>query len=144
MAISSDYAMINGWYWHKDGTGPYIVDATGTPRIFGWATSLLSGEDQTLGRTFGGMAVEKYSLTGDGVPTGWIGPGRVTSIRCLTNGTIAGLYDNTSAAGTNLMVGQAMTANQVFSLASAGEAVYFDIGPFFDITGGTYIVFGIN
>lgn len=138
------YVFVNGWWWGKDNTGPYILDATGTPRIFGWMTSTLAGELAPYNRLAGGAIAKWYSLTADGVPTGWTGPGIVYEIRCLTGpGVIAGLYDAASAAGTNMMPALATAANTVYPLGSPGVGIIFNVSPFFDWTSGTYLVFGV-
>lgn len=145
MAIPAGYTHHpSGFWFYTDDSGPYVYDGTSMILLNSVNVLTQQGRYSQFNRSFGGMAVKKFDLTADGLPVGWTGPGLITSIRCLTNGTIAGLYDAASAVGTNLMPAFAMTANNVYPLSGAGEAVFFDISPFFDITLGTYEVFGIN
>ena len=137
------YVFINGWWWGRDNSGPYIMDATGTPRLMGWMTSTLAGELGQFNRLAGGPIAQWYSLTADGLPTGWTGPGIVYGVRCLTAGTLTGLYDASSAAGTNFYgAGFAAAANTYYPIAGSDTGVLFNVSPFFDITLGTYLVFG--
>jgi len=146
MAIPAGYSQHpSGFWFYTDDSGPYVFD--GTSMTLANAVNVLTqqGRYSQYNRSFGGMAVKKFDLSVDGLPVGWNGPGLITGFRCLTGpGLIVGLYDAASAAGTNLMPGLATAANTYYPLAGPGEAVFFDISPFFDITGGTYEVFGIN
>lgn len=134
------------FYYFSDGTGPYVIDDTGTAIL---ANTIkigagLSGGLAQFNRLAGGVVAQKFLLGADGLPTGWVGPGIIYSIRCLTGpGVIAGLYDAASAAGTNLMPALATAANTVYSLGAPGEGILFDISPFFDWTSGTYVVYGV-
>jgi hypothetical protein len=72
-------------------------------------------------------------------------PGVFGWIRCLTAGTITGLYDAVSATGTNLMPAKAMTANEVFGFLDEAdcnddEGALFDVGVHLVLASGTYEV----
>jgi len=65
-------------------------------------------------RTFAGGVGVTVSATGKVRA----GPGAVIRIRCLTAGTITGLYDNpVAASGTLILDSVAMTAGQVINLS---------------------------
>lgn len=146
MAIPAGYSQHpSGFWFYTDDSGPYAYD--GTTMILATNVNLFSGpgRNNQFNRWMTAEAVKKFDLTADGLPVGWVGPGLITSIRCLTGpGAITGLYDAASAVGTNLMPALATAANGTYPLEHIGRPVFFDISPFFDITGGTYEVFGIN
>jgi len=142
---AATYVYADGQWWGRDGTGPYIVDATGTPRIAGWMTSVIAGEMALYGRMAGGAIAKGYLVTGNGLPTGWVGGGIVYDIICLiAGGNVSGLYDAASASGTNrfatALVG---VANAVTPVASAGVGAIYNVSPYFTITGGTWLVMGV-
>ena len=98
--------------------------------------SLLAGENQSLDRQFGGGLASYSSVTADkAVKTG---AGVLYGVHCLTNGTMAAIYDNTSAAGQALMIPGAMTAGQTVSFSGLGVA--FTTGCYADWTSGTFLV----
>lgn len=146
MAIPAGYTQHqSGFFFYSDGSGPYGVTTAGVvyPISSVNIAAGLTGALTRYNRLAGGAIANWYNLTADGLPTGWVGGGVVYGIRCLTNGTIAGLYDSASAAGTNMVPALALVANQKESLGDVGVGIAFTTSPFFDITGGTYLVFGV-
>jgi hypothetical protein len=121
---------------------PALVDQYGNLQTS--EQNLVTGSDTVVGRLWGGMAVRKFLLSATGLPTSWVGPGYLVGIRCITAGTIGGLYDNTSAAGTNFMPIIPFAAAAKEGFCDTSTAVYFDISPYFVVTSGTYVVFGVN
>ena len=104
------------------------------------STASSSGSSASLSNLIGPGGGYKYAVTGDGLPTGWTGTGWVYAIRCITAGTVT-LYDNSSAAGTGVITALPMVANDV-ELLNGGAGQYFEVSPWFDITGGTYWLVG--
>lgn len=84
---------------------------------------------------------QKYVVSADGTPIGLQAPCVVRSVVCLTDGTIAGIYNSSGAAlGTNYTATAiALTANQRIDL-NGGRGLRFVGGLYLDITGGTYLV----
>jgi len=75
----------------------------------------------------------------------WTGKNRVNAITVLTDGTNAAtleLYDNTSATGTNRVVGKCLGANLINHIIFENP-VLFENGIYADVTGtgATFIVF---
>jgi len=122
---------------------PVVVDGNGNVGVN--MASYISGELPQYGRLAGGAVAQWYNLTATGLPTGWTGGGIIYDIRCLAvGGNITGLYDAASAAGTNFFTtALAPVANAVTPLASPGVGVIFNTSPWFVLTGGTWVVFGV-
>lgn len=81
-----------------------------------------------------------YLVTADETPAGLASPCLVSSIYCITAGTIDGVYDSAVAAvGPNLAPAVALTTRQRIDFAG-GAGVRFAAGVYVAITGGTYLV----
>lgn len=98
--------------------------------------TLVSGELQQLNRLAGGAICNKTLVTADVVVKA--GPALLYGIVCITAGTMAAVYDNTSAAGTIVIPSQALTAGQMFTFGGIG--VSMDNGIFADWTSGSFLV----
>lgn len=127
----TSYFVKGDWWWGNDGSGPYVVDASGNLRLFGYMFSTLSGELQQFNAltAFNGGAVSYLSVTGvvKAFPVG------VFRLRCITAGTIK-LWDNASAASGQVLVDTiAMTAGQVIELSQL-----VNNGVYATVTSGTY------
>lgn len=74
------------------------------------------------------------------------GPIVFGGLRCITGVSIAALYDNTTATGTNLMPALVTAANSFYSLLDKpsfdrGEGVQFDTGLYITVGSGTYVAY---
>lgn len=97
---------------------------------------LLTGENQQFDRLFGGAFAQYAAVGADSLIK--TGPGILYGVLCTGAGTLVGLYDNTSASGTGLILPGAMTLNQFVSFGGVG--VQFNTGLYADWTSGSFIV----
>lgn len=115
-----------------DGTWqPVKVNAAGQLSI-----AMLNGELAQFNRLAGGAIVNYAAVTAD--TTVATGAGILYGIVCISAGTMAAIYDNTSASGTILIPSQALTAGQMFTFSGVG--ITTTIGIHADWTSGTWLV----
>lgn len=101
-----------------------------------WMASLLRGEDETFNRLWGGQAVA-HSAAASATGTALSGPQAVVGIRVTASASgVLTVYDNTSAAGTQVWTSLAVTANTTYLLAG-GAAEFFDLGVHIVLVSGT-------
>lgn len=98
--------------------------------------TLLTGENQQFDRLFGGAMAQYAAVGADTLIKS--GSGIIYGVLCTSAGTLVGLYDNTAASGTALMLPGAMTANQFISFGGVG--VQFNTGLYADWTSGSFII----
>lgn len=113
------------------------MDLTAYPGVNSFF-DLLNGELPTLNRLAGGPITNYAEVTADVTLVN--GPGIIYGLMCTVNGTMEGVYDNTSAAGTKIIPTQVLTAGQVFAFPG-NVGVICSNGIYANWTSGTFIVF---
>lgn len=98
-------------------------------------TVLLSGELQTINRLAGGAICSYNYVTADALVK--TGQGIFYGVFCVSAGTMAAVYDNTSASGNLLLASQVGVANTFYG-PPAG--VLTTTGIYADWTSGTWLV----
>lgn len=97
--------------------------------------ALLAGELQSLNRLAGGAIYNYTNVGADTLVSST--PAIFGGIICLTNGTMAGIYDNTAASGQLIYPSTVMTAGQMIVLPAA---IITEIGLYADWTSGSFLV----
>lgn len=107
---------------------------TGTAEVS--LASLLSGELQQFNRLAGGAICPYVPVSADTVVSS--GPAVYYGAFCVAAGTMAAIYDNTSASGTKLLDSQVGVANTFYGFGGLG--VQCANGIYADWTSGTWLV----
>lgn len=96
----------------------------------------LAGQLNNLDRFAGGSLVNYTAVTSDSTIA--TGDSILYGIICLTNGTMAGVHDGTTAAGQLILPSQTLTAGQQVNFGGMG--IICSTGIFADWTSGSFLV----